>query len=300
MIHCVGHGWMKSKRPLVEETTRLGVTLRWSQKPGDIALLTRRALDEGCSRLIVAGGDGSFLEAANVLWGTGVPLGFVPGGTGNDLIRTLGVSGDPVLALRGALEAPVTQMDVGLAKFTTRHGPAERIFLNIAEIGFGAQVVKRMNRLGRYAGPKAAYPLSLLSSLLTYRRQPIEISWGEESRAVPELTNLVVANGRFFGRGLQPTPNAKVDDGLFDILLLENFSAYRIATRFPALKDGPPPDEAGMTSFRCSEIQVSGPASVGVEADGEPLGHLPASFQIQEKAMPVMHPKQNNRQKRPG
>jgi len=184
----------------------------------------------------------------------------------------------------------VTQMDVGLAKFATGKGPGEKIFLNIAEVGFGAQVVNRMNRLGRYAGPKAAYPLSLLSSLLSYRRETIEISWGEESRSVPELTNLVVANGRFFGRGLQPAPDAKVDDGLFDILLLENFSAYRIATRFPALKNGPPPGEPGMTSFRCSKIQVTGPPSVGVEADGEPLGHLPASFQIQKNAMPIIKP----------
>jgi YegS/Rv2252/BmrU family lipid kinase len=279
---------MKSKGRLVSKAKELKIPIEWTKKAGDLQLLTQKAISEGATRIIVAGGDGSFLEAANVLRGTNIALGFVPGGTGNDLRRTLGTPENPVEALRFAASGEVKKMDVGLARFETPSGKDERIFLNIAEVGFGAEVVVRMNRVGRLAGSKLAYPLSILSCLLSYRRRPVELQWGNNKQKVSELTNLVIANARYFGRGLQPAPKASIEDGLLDILVIEGLSAFKIATKFPSLKDGPPPGEPGMSEFQTPEIRVTGPSSVGVEADGETLGHLPASFTVLPNELAVI------------
>ncbi|MBO46097.1 MAG: hypothetical protein CMJ96_04285 [Planctomycetes bacterium] len=289
-IRCVAHGRMNGKGRLNSEASRLNIPIEWTRQPGDVQKLTKKAIENGATRVVVAGGDGSFFEAANVLRGTEVALGFVPGGTGNDLRRTLGTPEDRMEAIRFAMEGDIKKMDVGLVRFSTPNGEEERIFLNIAEVGFGAEVVIRMNNVGRFAGSKLAYPLSLLSCLFSYRKRPVEVHWGNNKQSVPALTNLAVANGRFFGRGLQPAPQAQVDDGLFDILLIEGLSAIKIATRFPALKDGPPPGEPGMTEFQTQSILVTGPSTVGVEADGETLGNLPASFSVLPNELFVVRP----------
>ena len=104
---------------------------------------------------------------------------------------------------------------------------------------------------------------------------------------VPALVNLVIANGRYFGRGLMPAPDAELDDGLFDILVIKNLGRIAIARRFPELKTGPPANDPDMSTFRCRRLKITTP-SLGTEADGEVLGSTAAEFEVLPKALQVV------------
>lgn len=289
-VRCVAHGRMARRREFRHAAEAAAVPVAWTRERGEIERLVRDAVAAGCERVLVAGGDGSILEAANVLRGGAVPLGIIPGGTGNDLARGLGVPSDLPEALRVALEGRVRVLDVGLARFSSGGTAAERAFVNIAEAGFGGKAVARVQRLGRYVGRRLAYPVGILSALAGYRPAPATVTLDGDAIVVPRFTNLVVANGRYFGRGLKPAPRAELDDGLFDVLLMQDLSAREIATRFPELRDGPPPGDPKLRSFRARRVEVAGPAHLLVEADGEVLGNVPARFEIVPRALRVVVP----------
>lgn len=286
-VRCVAHARMRGRAELERAAASLGVPVVWTRRAGDVERLARRALDEGVPTVAVAGGDGSVHEAANALHGTSAALAVVPGGTGNDFARALDIPEDPGEALRIAISGKTRTIDAARIEYRRRGKRRERVFVNIAEAGFGATAVARMDRLGRLAGRTLAYPLGILSALAAYRPKPVRVRLDDREWTVPRMTNLVVANGQYFGRGLRPAPDAKLDDGLLDVLLLENFSHGDIATKVAKLKNGPPPGMPGMRTFRAERVEVDGPESVLVEADGEVLGNIPMRVVVMKQALRV-------------
>ena len=285
-LRCVAHGRMLRRSRFASAAAQEGIPVEWTTGPGQMEQLARDAIELGCERLLVAGGDGSLMEAAQALRNTSTAMAVIPGGTGNDFARTLGISQDPIQALRVAIDGEVKKSDVGVVTSQINGRAQQRIFINIAEVGFGADVVRRMNRYARYAGKRMAYPLSILSGLLTYKPCVVDLIVDGDPMHIPQLTNLVIANARYFGRGMMPAPDAEIDDGLFDVLLIQGMKRLEIARRFPELKNGPPPNDPHMQTFRCRSLTVEG--LTGIEADGEILGCSPASFEIQDRSLSVV------------
>ena len=301
-VQCVAHGRMIGRHKLSALAEREGFPIRWTTGPRQMEDLAAQAVAEGCTRLLVAGGDGSLQEAAQALVGSKVELGIIPGGTGNDFARSFDISGGLEKAVGLALGGDARSVDVGVAQTVVDGVEQQRYFVNIAEVGFGAGVVKRMNHFARYAGKGLAYPIGILTGVLGLKHSRVQLIADGKEMVVERLVNLVIANGRFFGRGMKPAPNAKLDDGLFDVLVIQNLGRLAIARRFPELKQGPPPCDPDMTTFRCRRLEVfvqsgfadaasggsSRPGEVLAEADGEVLGMTPATFEIKADALRVV------------
>ena len=285
-VRIIGHAHMPRRRDL--ERAANGIRIDWTRRAGDIARMTRRALEDGCGRVVIAGGDGSINEAVNVLHGTGACLGIIPGGTGNDLARMLKIPAEPAAAIRVALDSKPRKLDLARIQFSDGR---ERLFINIAEAGFGATAVARMEKIGRLAGRTLAYPLGILAALAAYRTVPVTLRLDGREMRIPRLSNLVVANGRYFGRGLQPAPDARPDDGELDVLVMRDLSHADIAVKAPKLKNGPPKDDPRLRTYRARKIEVEGPQSVLVEADGEIPGNLPACIVVIDHGLDVAAPR---------
>ncbi len=249
--------------------------------------MAESALAEGCQRLLVAGGDGSLQEAAQALVGRDAELAVIPGGTGNDFARSLEIPTDLEQAVQLGLHGQARKVDVGLARTLVDGKEQQRYFVNIAEVGFGAGVVARMNHFARYAGKGLAYPIGILTGVLKLRHHQVRLVADGVEHQVDRLVNLVIANGRYFGRGMKPAPDAELDDGLLDVLLICNLGRLAIARRFPELKDGPPPNDPDMQTFRCRRLEVHS-SGILAEADGEVLGESPAVFEIQSQELNVV------------
>ncbi|MDP6539445.1 MAG: diacylglycerol kinase family lipid kinase [Planctomycetota bacterium] len=287
-LRCIANPRTRRRRALERAAAALRVDLVFTRGPDDAGTRFGEALAAGCERVAVAGGDGMVMQAAAALRGCGVPLGIVPAGTGNDFARMLAIPTDLESALVLARDGRARPLDVGLVTLGERPPVA---FANIANVGLAAGVVELMNRYSRRAPSFLAYPLATLGALASHRPHEVEIVLdGERRLEVARLTNLVIANGRHFGRGLTPAPDARPDDGLFDLLVLRDLSRARILRTFPSLGHGPPADDPCAQVERARTVEVRGATQVGVEADGESLGHLPARFEIDPEAVRVVCP----------
>ena len=223
-----GNGRGVALRETVQLLEAAGVdhTVATTEHAGHATDLARRGVTEQGFRFVVAvGGDGTVNEVVNGLVdpGTGeahgedLVLGVVPGGSGCDFLKTWGLD-VPIdrLVQRHLLTDEVLPLDLGRVTYTNAEGePVTRLFANIAEVGWGADVTRRANRLPRFVG-KTRYVLSTLASTVRLEAVEATVALDHTEHSEP-ITQLVVANGQFFGGGMKVAPRALPDDGTFNV-----------------------------------------------------------------------------------
>jgi diacylglycerol kinase (ATP) len=189
--------------------------VRVTGAPGDARRFAAEAAALGAEHVLAIGGDGTANEAAWGLLGTSTTFGLVPMGSGNGLARTLGIPLPPDRALATLAEAVPRAMDVGMID--------GRPFLNVAGAGFDAQVGLEFHEHGRRGGRRGVFTYVWLSlrRALTYRAETWVLEAGDlrfEGRA------LIVAfvNGRQYGGGAVLAPGARLDDGVLDMVVIED------------------------------------------------------------------------------
>jgi diacylglycerol kinase family enzyme len=205
----------------------------------------------------------------------------LPFATAADFIKTVGIPRDFREAVK-RLDSPSSRLcDVGLISCESLDGqPITRYFINVAEFGVGADVVDRVNRTTKRFGGTVSFTWGILRTIPFYRNKTTSysIDMGPETEA--RINNLVIANGRFYGAGLKPAPNAEIDDGLFDISVIGDVGLFESVTSLGKLRDGTYLDLPKVTSLRGTSVSARCSERVLIEADGEVVGKLPATFEV--------------------
>jgi diacylglycerol kinase (ATP) len=259
-------------------------------EPTFIELLesAKKAVATKPDALVVVGGDGMVNLAAQVLAGTKVPFGLVPSGTGNDMARGLGIPiGNveaAIEALLRALHEPPRIVDVGRVV----NGDGEQSwFAGVLSAGFDAVVSERAN-LMRWPKGKSRYNLALLRELAMLR--PLHYRLTVDDRVIETDAMLIsVANNTSFGGGMMVTPNALLDDGEFDVLVVQPLSRLAFLRIFPRVFKGTHISDPRVTVYRGRRIRVE---AIGVVAyaDGERVGSLPVDVEVVPGALRVLVP----------
>jgi YegS/Rv2252/BmrU family lipid kinase len=275
--------------------------VRTSPRAGGIAELVRSAADAGGCRLFLVGGDGTVNEAINGLAdadGAGIradapPMTFIPAGTGGDFARTIGASGLAVGAV--VEESTPRRIDVGLVRLIDQAGAAAgRFFLNIASFGVSAAIADRVNRGSKRVGGRLAFTAATLSALVGWRDLRVRLRVDDRVDRELAASAIVVANGRFFGGGMMVSPDAVVDDGLFDIVIMEGLGAFKFALNSRRVYRGEHLSVKGITVARGREVTVEpldpDGAAVLIETDGEVPGRAPAVCTLLRSAVEVHAP----------
>jgi diacylglycerol kinase (ATP) len=261
----------------------------------DLIAYAGRELASKPDALIVVGGDGMVNLGTNLVAGTGVPLGIIPAGTGNDMARALGIPHENQLAaldiLIEALNHPARVIDAGYA--TTADGTgsagAGRWFACMLSAGFDAVVNERANTL-KYPRGKSRYTVALLLELLTIK--PIKYRITLDAMTLDTGGMLVsVGNGISLGGGMKVTPNAKLDDGLLDVLVVGPLSRLNFLRIFPKVFKGTHLSEPKVTIYQAKNIRIEADAVVAY-ADGERLGALPIDIEVRSGALLVLAPQE--------
>ncbi|MBR3494591.1 MAG: diacylglycerol kinase family lipid kinase [Clostridia bacterium] len=201
-----------------------------TEHPGHGEELARRAAQNGAQTVVSVGGDGSNLEAARGLFGTRTALGLIPAGTGNDLIKTLGIPKDPMEALEWLLSHPARPMDVG-----TVNG---RLFLNVCGTGFDVAVLDSTEKFKKRFHGLLPYLLGLITAISHNRPVQVEMTLPDGRREEKALLLCSVANGRWIGGGIPVCPAAEISDGLLDLVEVQNVPNRRIPRYLPGLMRG--------------------------------------------------------------
>ena len=255
--------------------------------PGDATRAARAAAEGGTRYVIAVGGDGTVHEVVNgLLRGDGTPvaddlvLGVASAGSGGDFARTFGLDRKPEVIARHLATDATMAIDVGRATFTDRAGATRSVlFANIAEVGYGAEVVRRAERLPRFVG-RVRYLLASWAAIREVRRPRTRVVLAHADVTVP-LVNLVVANGQFFGGAMKVAPRALPDDGRFNVQAFTG-SSSQVFTMGPKIYKGDHLPHPQIAEWQSATVDVEAPEGqrLAVEADGEWLGYTPARFAV--------------------
>jgi len=262
-----------------------GFDLQLTKGPGDARRLAREAADAGFDAVLSVGGDGTANEAAWGLLHSPTALGLIPAGSGNGLARSLRIPLRPAAALRALQDAVVRRMDVG-----TVNG---RPFLNVAGAGFDALVGAAFHEWGRAGGRRGLFNYFRLAlpRALDYRASSWSLEAGTERFAGPAFL-VAFLNGRQYGGAAVMSPGSRLDDGLLEVVVVEDAPAYELLVNAPRLFFG------GIERFRryrriaASRAVLVGPAAFEHHRDGEPeppCAHLDVA--VDPRALAVLVPR---------
>jgi diacylglycerol kinase (ATP) len=248
---------------------------------------TRTAVRGKPDALVVVGGDGMINLGVTAVAGTKVPLGIVPSGTGNDMARGLGIPIDDTEAaiafLVDALQKPPRVIDSGEIAF--EGGAAQ--FGGILSAGFDALVNERANRMTRPRG-RSRYTIALLVELA--RLRPIAYRLTLDGVVHDERALLVaVANNLSFGGGMKVAPNAQLDDGLFDVVLVRPLGRLEFLRIYPRVFAGTHITDPRVIVHRARSVRIEAEGVVAY-ADGERIAPLPVDITLAPGSLRVLAP----------
>ena len=246
------------------------------------------AVEQGCDYLIAVGGDGTVHEMVNgVMRATSsargkVVLGVLTYGTGNDFARSLGVT-HSIEALRALIVAGTTRrLDLGSLSCTGLDRAPRRIyFTNIASLGISSAVVARVKSLPRWLPAPLAFSWATTLSLLSWRPRRMTLRLDGGAAQSEALIELCVANGRFFGGGLGIAPEARLDDGLLNVVMIRTASVSVFLRFMRALRQARKIDNPRIEYRVCRRVEIDTPPGDGLlEVDGELVGHASAQIEL--------------------
>ena len=256
-----------------------------TERPGHAVALARAAVTDGAARVLSLGGDGTHHEVVNGLMdhpdGPRVALGVLPAGTGGDLRRSLGVwtLADALRALR---ERPTRPVDVGHAAYTADDGaPAARWFVNLASCGVSGLVDRLVNASSKHLGGRASFFVGTLRALARYEPARVRVTADGRDLGAHDLATLVVGNGRYAGGGMCFCPDARLDDGALDLVVIPHAGLARTVARTPHLYRGTLAGVPGVLTARACEVTVEALARTAwLDLDGESPGRAPVTFRV--------------------
>ncbi|MEP7214534.1 MAG: diacylglycerol kinase family protein [Acidobacteriota bacterium] len=275
----------------------------FTKSAGDGIDLARRAAESGREFIIACGGDGTINEVANGILQAGgsAELGVFPSGTGGDFRRTIKMPQSTRDAARALRTGRTETIDVGRVTYQNHDGEAEsRYFLNVSSFGLAASIIERVKcstslswlPVDAFRG-KASFALSTLQQVtgLDASAVKIRIDNGEE-RSLGTI-NFCIANARFFGGGMKIAPDAKLTDGLLDVVNIGDIRTAKILLNAFTLYRGTHLDlsEVKCTLARRVEARpADGHPEIHIEVDGELPGKLPAVYEVIPRALKIRVP----------
>ncbi|MEK6648612.1 MAG: YegS/Rv2252/BmrU family lipid kinase [Actinomycetota bacterium] len=227
-----------------------------------------------CEGVLAVGGDGLAHLVLQQLANTQIPLGVIPAGTGNDLARSLGWPLDNLdEILERIISTPPELIDLGLVD--------SEWFGAILSTGFDSLVNERANRLQWPKGP-AKYNLAMARELPAFKPRAYKITLDDRELETRAML-IAIGNGRSYGGGMQVCPQAHMQDGYFDVMVLRPISVFEFLRVFPKVYAGTHIDHPAVDIYRSKRVSVESQAVA--YADGERIGSLPISAECIPSAL---------------
>ncbi len=252
--------------------------------------LTFNVIESGCDYLISVGGDGTLNEVVNGYMlaspnkRENVAVGLIPGGTGNDFARTIGLNNKMERLFHLIENKSFKPIDLVEASFFSfENQPVKRFYINIADIGVGANAVQIVNSSSKKLGANLTFLLSVLKAFIGFKHLKVrltspEINWSGET------ISLIMANGQYFGSGIGIAPQAKVDDGKIELVIVGNIGVPQFMWYLPKLRAKKMIKHPEISYKSVSTCRIdSETGNYPIEMDGEYVGHLPLDVKIHQK-----------------
>lgn len=253
----------------------------YTEKAGDAVRLACRAQEEGAAVLVSVGGDGTVHEIVNGMNLKEGPLGLIPAGTGNDFCRSLGYPRDPFEVAERLFTWGSRRVDLGKM--------GDRYFVNVIGAGFDGQVAYDVNRKFKRLTGLSAYLAGVLKNLVTYRNAPLELEYDGHRWSGKSLL-IAIGNGGYYAGGIHILPPAEPDDGWFHICLAKDIGKFETLRVLPSAISGGHIGHRDVIVLKARRISVHSSVPLMIQADGEILGTLPLTVEVEPQALAVLAP----------
>ena len=259
-----------------------GAEICFTEHAGDGTRMARAAVEDGCEVVIAAGGDGTLNEVVNGIAShvDRVQLGLIPLGTGNDFAK--------MLNLPSSIEECVAVLKSGQARPTDLvrvTSDQVRYFVNVSAGGFSGTVNEKLTPEIKQSWGPLAYLRSAAAALPELRAYGTEITLDDATTLALDLYNVVIANGRYVAGGTLIAPEASIDDGLLDIILVPKNPATDLALVAAQMAVGKHLQSEGIVFRRAAKIAVKSDPGMWFNVDGELIGNEPAVFEVMPRAL---------------
>ena len=292
-VACIVHGKKKPVSLLASlyDDPLFKAEMFSTKESGHAIALAKQAIEAGFERLIAVGGDGTLNEVVNGILHSSrpdVPLLFYPWGTGNDWGRTFSPpSGIEELKQR-LVNSNGTTTDVGEVSFRNANGDEERrFFINIADAGMGANVVRKVNNRSKWLGPRLTFFKAIIETFFSFSNKSVKCFFDEDTFQ-GMIRSVVIANGKYFGGGLCIAPEANPTDGKFSIVIIGDVSIMEYLKYLPAIRRGEIIHHPKIKYLESKSIKITSPQLLELEADGEYLGFVPCQCRIVPGAISML------------
>ncbi|MFY9821159.1 MAG: diacylglycerol kinase family protein [Thermoanaerobaculia bacterium] len=256
--------------------SRYGAGLVVTRKVSDLWEQARRAAEDGVERLLVAGGDGTMHLAVQALAGTGCALGLIPLGTGNDFAGTLGIPPELEPAVDWALNHEIRSIDL------IRVG--ETYSASYVGVGFDSEVTRYANEVKLLRGP-LVYVYSVIHTLITFEPPWMRVAYDGgtfEGKAMFAVVN----NLPRFGGGMRIAPDAKIDDGLLDLVIVREIPKRALLSIFPKVYTGKHVTHPEVLIARTRRAEITIDRAMTMYGGGEPLRPIAPGATVAVEVMP--------------
>lgn len=266
--------------------------IQFTQGVGDGARIAQEAVSRGQELIVAVGGDGTVFEVVNGMMAadararTRARLGIWPAGSGADFARGAHLPHDPEAVCALIAKNEPKWVDVGRIQCVDGAGLAvEKYFVNAADFGIGAKVVERLQKRSRLLPGRSSYLWQSLRTLVTFKNPKVDLDADGRIQKAATIITMVVANGRYFGGGMCIAPDAILDDGILNTVQVGGLGRIEAMRKLQETFGGQRIDHPEVHYSTCKTLHASSLSRVPIEADGELVGFLPASFEIMPRAL---------------
>jgi diacylglycerol kinase (ATP) len=249
--------------------------------------LGKEAAIKNPNGILAAGGDGTLNQVLNGVMSSGMsptPVGIIPLGTGNDFARMENIKPTSESILKRIAAGP-TLTDIGRVNCLNENGEkSQRYFINVASLGMGPDVVKRLFKSDRSLGPTLTYFKAITQTFFSHKPEEVEATadhWTWRGK----LRVLAIANGQSFGSALYVAPDAKPDDGLFSTFIAGEIPLIKFLWLLQAIKSKKTIKDNKLHYDVCTKLSLTSTEKCWIETEGELAGMLPATVEILPKAI---------------
>lgn len=252
------------------------------------------AIGRGCRKVVAVGGDGTVHQVLTGIMNAScqerVTVAVIPVGSGNDWIKLYGIPKDFRKAVSLIGGGFTLSQDVGVVTMLSCKNK-HSYMMNVGGVGLDAYVCRRVN-LMKAEGKrgKMIYLKGLVDEYFRYRSVNAVVSCDGEKTYSGRMLSMSIGNGKYSGGGMQQTPDAKPDDGLFDVTIISHIPWWKILFKAKKLFDGSITHDPCVVFGRCSNVKVETSPGSLVEVDGEIVGMTPVSFELKRLAIDVVVP----------
>lgn len=257
--------------------------IKITERPCHATEIAARYVKNQRCRIYSVGGDGTLNEVLNGMAGSDSSLGIIPCGSGNDFIRSIYPNSQDTDLLNKTINGKEIPVDIARIN--------DRYFINISSVGFDAEVVYNIRSIKRIPGigGSLAYILGILITVFKFSGNNLRIDI-DGKKIEGKLLLTAIANGRYYGGGMLPAPEAKIDDGVLDICMIKPLSKAKILMLFPKLIKGTHGSIKEVCFDKGKRIEINSTSDLSINIDGEVIRGDKAVFEIIPKGINVIIP----------